>query len=252
MQMLGEWSRAFFNLIYPEACELCGMPMGPSSAPELCSSCEETLFKIETIRCTLCGWPEESWESSEQEGEERLCQRCREERPLFGRARSLYAYGGGILELLQGFKYRGSWRAGKILGRLFAEESRSFFLERPPFDIIAPVPLHRRKLRARGFNQAWFFVQQLEVPERTQKIPTLLRRIQETHSQAQLSFQERKQNLLDAFALNVKYKESVKGKRILIVDDVLTTGATANGCARALLEGGVKEVEVLSLCRGIV
>ncbi|MBI2818934.1 MAG: ComF family protein [Acidobacteria bacterium] len=174
-----------------------------------------------------------------------LCGYCRHGVFGFERARSFGAYDGALREILQQYKYQGYRPLARPLGDRLAQTFKR--LHDGPLDLILPVPLHRRRERERGFNQAGLLA------ERVGKLSGIRLggkdcvRARDTPPQAGLRAAERRKNVKGAFA--VPHPERVRGRRILLVDDVLTTGATADACARALMAAGAKGVWVLTLAR---
>jgi len=174
-----------------------------------------------------------------------LCGYCR--RGIFGfeRARSFGTYDGTLRDILQQYKYQGFRPLARPLGDRLTQTLKRLHDE--PLDLILPVPLHRRRERQRGFNQAALLA------ERVGKLSGIRLggrdcvRVRDTPPQAGLRAAERRRNVEGAFA--VPQPQRVRGLRVLLVDDVLTTGATADACARALMAAGAKGVWVLTLAR---
>jgi ComF family protein len=174
-----------------------------------------------------------------------LCGHCR--RGVFGfeQARSFGAYDGGLRDILQHFKYRGFRPLARPLGDRLAQALERF--SDTSWDLILPVPLHRNRERQRGFNQASLLAKRVGRLSGTRLGDKDCVRVRDTPPQAGLRAAERRKNVKGAFA--VPRPERVRGLRVLLVDDVMTTGATADACARALLDAGVRRVSVLSLAR---
>jgi len=163
----------------------------------------------------------------------------------FAQARSFASYEGTLRALIQRLKYDGFRPLAKPLGRFLAEAARR--LERQSFDVLVPVPLHPRRERGRGFNQAFLLAAQVS---RLRKIPLAAGdcvRVRDTPPQTGLRAAERRKNVAGAF--HVPKPQRVRGRRVLLVDDVLTTGATAHACALALRDAGAAGVWVATLAR---
>jgi ComF family protein len=160
----------------------------------------------------------------------------------FDRAFSFGFYEGSLRSLVHLFKYSGM----KPLARPLGEYLRRAVDEDQEFDVVVPVPLHWRKRWNRGFNQAELLAREVARKRGTSAMRAL-RRKRPTATQAGLSSAGRKRNVTGAFAL--RSGADVRGKRILLVDDVMTTGATANACANALKSGGAKSVSLATLAR---
>jgi ComF family protein len=149
---------------------------------------------------------------------------------------------------VQKFKYGRKVSLGKPLGRLMAQGCQEF-LEECRVDLMVPVPLHPKRLRWRGFNQSLLLARQVSRKYEVPIDPFILYRSRETPPQTQLTEDERRKNVRGAFATHPE--KSVKGKSVLLVDDVYTSGATVNECSRVLRRGGAREVYVVTLARTI-
>jgi ComF family protein len=174
--------------------------------------------------------------------------------PYFTRARAWGCYPGDeiaehpLRQLVQKFKYGRKVSLGKPLGRLMAQGCEEF-LKGCHVDLIVPVPLHPKRLRWRGFNQSLLLARQVSRLYEVPIDPFVLCRDRETAPQTQLTEDERRRNVRGAFA--IRPVKSLKGKSLLLVDDVYTSGATVNECSRVLVRGGAKEVYVLTLARTV-
>lgn len=193
--------------------------------------------------CSICG---KSLEGGFREDTQRLCVDCLLRPPFFSRARSMGKYEGPLLEALHLFKYRKNITAGERLAKMMSR----WALDLPDlhdFDLVVPVPLHPAKLRKRGFNQSLILARRIS---QTCSIPldaTILVKVSDGDPQVELGRKERKANVRNRFTL-AKGK-SASGLKILLIDDVYTTGSTVGECARILLKGGAREAAVLTLAR---
>jgi ComF family protein len=217
----------------------------------LCQSCRRDFNPIRSPFCSHCGLPFTS-----AEGLDHLCATCEKQPFHFVTARSAGAYNTGLQAMIHLLKYRAHAQAAIPLGRLLWS---TFLYHWHPqeFDEIIPVPLHAKRLRERGFNQAALLVREwsqlaaasgLSLHEGAVVTDGLIKKAP-TDPQAGLSQVQRSSNLKQAFG--VAKKHDVNGKRILLVDDVMTTGATADQCAMTLLSAGAKSVAVLTLARTV-
>jgi len=185
------------------------------------------------------------------EGEAR-CGLCRRVEPPFARAAAYGSYESGLRELIHLLKYGGVRPAASVLGRMLAEAIATLELEFPAGAVaVVPVPLHRTKLRQRGFNQSELIARAAlkikQSGDRLRLCAGVLERKRETASQIGLTSHQRRENLRGAFG--VVQREVVKGREILVVDDVYTTGATVSECARVLLRAGATKVWVATVAR---
>jgi ComF family protein len=214
--------------------------------PYFCPGCLQSLVPLAHPLCACCGTS-----VSGGDGPEPLCAHCREQRPAFDMARAVFAYEGSLREVVQCLKYRGKTQLARPLGRLMHAAYRRFWPP-PAVEAILPVPLHRRRLRGRGFNQALLLVRRWPQAPAEPRVPVecgVLVRTRATLPQAGLDRRARQSNISNAFA--VRRPERVAGRRLLLVDDVITTGATVGECARVLKECGAERVDVLALARVI-
>ena len=235
--------------LYPPRCRACAGRIHGRDAEYFCSACRSQVQIVAHPLCPICGRP-----FPDASGDDHTCGTCLTREPQFTRARAWACYPHEELEkhplrqVVQKFKYGRKVSLGKPLGRLLALGCRDF-LQGSHFDLILPVPLHPKRLRWRGFNQSGLLARQVSRATGVPMDPFVLLREKETLPQTQLSEEERRRNVRGAFALNPQ--RSVDGKRILLVDDVYTSGATVNECSRTLNRAGAKEVIVLTLARAV-
>lgn len=236
-----QFFRALQDLCFPRFCLLCGVRLPGSPPILLCPPCFSTLRLVEEPLCPCCGRT-----FRYAAGGNHLCARCLPPHDWhFRRARAILIYNEPAARLVHGFKYGGKTTALSTFGAL--KRSRPGLEELAGFELILPVPLHPRRLRERGFNQA-LLLAQVFFPREGKKIRSnLLVRNRWTEPQTTLAGQARRKNLAGAFT--VPEPSLVAGKKILLIDDVFTTGSTVNLCAQALREAGAAEVQVLTLAR---
>jgi ComF family protein len=231
------WWLGFTALIYPPRCSFCRSPLADQGRAVLCPDCERELRWIVDPQCPCCGLPYPPGGSSH------LCGDCLLRPPFYDQARAVVVYQGQVTGAIQRFKYRKEYLLSGALGWL----GNRLKGEKPDFDTLIPVPLHPKRLRERGFNQALLLSRTLEdIPSKKIK-PRLLKRIRHTPPQVRLDPDERRQNVRGAFEIDTP--GVVRGKDILLVDDVFTTGATVNECARVLKKAGAGRVSVYTLAR---
>jgi ComF family protein len=175
-----------------------------------------------------------------------LCAGCIIQPPVFAAARSAMLYDDASKRLVLGFKHGDRTHPARALAAWMQRAGAAFW---PGADLIVPVPLHRWRLFRRRYNQAALLARALSDLAGTPLLPDALLRLRPTPAQGHLSRKERQANVAGAFAVNPHYKAALAGKTVVLIDDVLTTGATANECSEVLLKAGAKVVNVLTLAR---
>ena len=191
--------------------------------------------------CASCGFP---FDFEVEEGS--LCAGCLEHPPPYEKARSALTYNDISRDIILGFKHADKTHLVKAFVPWLRRAGQEMLQEA---DMIVPVPLHRRRLLARRYNQAALIAKALAKEQGLQCEVDLLERVKATPSQGHLRIKERYKNVRRAFALNPKAKVDVKGKTVLLIDDVYTTGATVKECTKVLLKAGASKVYVLALAR---
>ena len=229
-----------FDFFLPPACPLCGVDLPARTRPDqLCPRCLDAIVPLGSPRCPRCSLPYPT-----ENGTDHLCESCLRNMPAFAWVTAVGQYGGPLREAVHRFKYSEGIFLDRCLGCLLAAAVTA---DRPDFrpDLLIPVPLHGKRLRQRTYNQALLLARQLGRHWRIPVAARLLVRRRETTPQQGLVLQERRENLHNAFALTA----SVAGKSILLIDDVLTTGTTADECCRVLRQGGAGPIGIAVLGR---
>lgn len=175
-----------------------------------------------------------------------MCGSCLTEPPLYHKARSVGVYDQSLRTAIHTLKYSGRVHLADPLGRLLFDCFQRHWPD-DGMDLIAPVPLHRRRFRRRGFNQAYLLIRKWGRRTPVPIVRDLLVRTRPTANQTGLDKRQRRANTSRAFAMRRPGQSN--GHRVLLVDDVLTTGATADACARVLLRDGARRVDLLTLAR---
>lgn len=234
------WIEALSELFYPRNCLGCGAGVEEGSA--FCRNCLPTLVRLEETICPRCSHP-----FAGAAAEPFVCVNCAGRRLYFECAVAAWRSRGQIRELVHRFKYGRDLALRGQLVEWLHDGWKDARLRERSFDFLTPVPLHRRRRRKRGFNQAEELARGLS--ERTGlPMKRVLRRIRHTRTQTALDRKERMENLRGSF--KIVHDEAVKGSRILLIDDILTTGSTVNECARTLRAGGARMVCALTVARG--
>ncbi len=232
--------RGLLDLLYPPRCEACGRLRRET----LCHECLVAIERIEPPMCELCGEPFDPL----AQGAPR-CADCRGKRKSFALARSACYYTGPLAEAIKRYKYHCQMVLWRPLGELMAEavaQGAAGGIEANSLDVICAVPLHRSRLRERGFNQSELLAE-VVAEHLGRPLRPLLARTRATLPQVDLPAASRAVNVRDAFTADLH--EVIKGQRVLLVDDLFTTGATMTECARTLMRAGAQEVRIFTLAR---
>ena len=239
--------RLVIDALLPPRCLSCGRTVDEPG--RVCAACWSELRFLAAPLCRQCGYPFEFEPTPEVAGDllgEALCAACRRSPPAFDRARAALAYNAASKPLILRFKHADRTDSAPAFALWMRQAAGPLLREA---DLIVPVPLHRRRLFLRRYNQAGLLAQRLAELAGKPYRPDLLIRRRATPSQGRLSRRRRKLNVAGAFAVAPAGRERLKGQRVLLVDDVLTTGATLSACARTLKRGGAATVDALVLAR---
>jgi len=239
------WLDTALSFFYPEVCQFCGRERATVVEGFIGADCRQNVKFIEAPFCARCGLPFEGEITTSFE-----CSNCREMKLHFSSARSAVAAQGMMLELIHRYKYRREVWLEPFLADLLIGRAAPV-LQTEKWDMIVPVPLHPLKEREREFNQAERLARALGAASQIPVRPSLLCRVERTRTQTQLSRSERAANVHRAFACK-KDSAALKGRRVVLVDDVLTTGATTSACAKILKSKGASDVCVWTLARGLL
>lgn len=231
----------FFNfvldLLYPPRCFCCRRFL--RGGGEICPSCEQLWPSLVPPFCPVCAHP---FLPLPDQDLSHLCGECLKEPRLCRRVWATGIYRGILHDLIVRMKYRGEEWLSHYLARRMGELPRE-----NPFDLIVPIPLFRDRLRERGFNQSVLLARRLGAILKVEADPFVLIKKRSTPVQTHLTGEERRKNLRGVFA--VKDPDKIDGKRILVVDDVYTTGATIEAASRTLLKAGASTVEAMVAAR---
>ncbi|HEY8531414.1 MAG TPA: ComF family protein [Limnochorda sp.] len=261
MSALDRWTGWLVGLLYPlpPLCLICRDQRVTWLSEPLCPECLETLPRLPEPLCEHCGQPLPCREAEVPKlraggqlarlaarifGGPVQCDRCGQDPPPFRRARAVALYSGWVRAAVHRLKYHGEAELALPLGTLMGLLAREELLFLT-VSVVIPVPLHPERLAARGYNQSELLARPVAQAIGRPLVPHALERRRPTLPQVGLDEAGRRRNLENAF--HVADPKSVKGRRILVVDDVLTTGATCREVARALLEAGARCVDVLTL-----
>lgn len=236
--------RRAVRFLLPVDCAACQAPLTHDPIPYFCSGCWSTITPLAPSRCARCDYPFLS-PAATSHSPTHLCQSCRRRPPSYTKAWTLYPYQSPLRDAIRLFKYQRKVAMAEPLARLILDRL-------PPLDsvdLIIPVPLHIDRLREREFNQSLLLADRVGRHLDIRVSCTDVIRPAPSPAQTSLSRKERLRNLRGAFA--VPHPDAVAGKHILLIDDVFTTGATVNECAKALRKAGSGDVFVLTLGRTV-
>lgn len=231
--------KKILEIIFPTHCLVCEKII--SAEGLFCNDCWQKLQFITEPKCTICCNPFEFSPA----GENLICASCLADPPHYDKAIVIFRYDKLISKIVSDFKYRDQTFVAKKLARLLRNHAQKEIAEA---DFIVPVPLHKKKLRKRQFNQSVLLCRELS---KTKLSADFLLRIKNTTAQVSLKKRQRQRNPRNAFAVNPKFLTLVKNKNILVVDDVMTTGATLENCAKILKKSGAKKVVVLTIAKTV-
>lgn len=230
---------AVIGVVYPPSCIACHAAVGQAQA--LCPGCWSGIGFIERPYCERLGTP-----FAVDLGAGLLSPAAIADPPVFGRARAVCRFDGTARDLVHKLKYGDRQELALTLGRMMAQAGRELL---PDADLLVPVPLHRTRLWTRRFNQASALGAVVARLAGLPLQPVALARVKRTRQQIGLTRAQRADNLQGAFKVPPDSKPAIEGRSVLLVDDVLTTGATVNAAARALLRAGATRVDVLTFAR---
>ncbi|MDH5523954.1 MAG: ComF family protein [Desulfobulbaceae bacterium] len=239
LNQLRNFFRSTLDLLLPPSCLACGKPLSSAQKILFCASCAEQIPFITPPLCTCCGRP-----YPKAAGDNHFCGLCLTDKRYFDRARAIFIYEAPFKKIIHSFKYQG--QTAGLAGFRLLKQQLPHLDEVDAVDLIVPVPLHKKRLQARGFNQALLLARAF-FPKDGRITTELLLRPGWTEPQTSFNGQARRKNLKNAFF--VQKPQQVTNKKILLIDDVFTTGTTVNECARALKKAGAAEVMVLTLAR---
>ncbi|MEO5820353.1 MAG: ComF family protein [Vicinamibacteraceae bacterium] len=241
------------TLLFAPPCATCDAPLDQPSASSVCQACWQAIGRWSPPWCVRCGQPHAAWRADAD-----ICPRCRRI-PAALPVRAVGPYEGRLRDVLHAFKYDGRRSLAPPLAALVRAQSADLLAAA---DVLVPVPLHRARRRSRGFNQAHDLAAALGPP-----VVAALRRIRATTAQTELTAGGRRRNVRGAFAIApAGYRrgswsaesrrramtEAIAGRVVVLVDDVITTGATLEACAAVLRAAGAADVRAVTVARAVI
>ncbi len=224
----------FLNILFPESCTVCEKPATDRRTAPICFACWQTIAPYRGNICRKCGKPVVS-------GTPLTCGECLKDEPLFKSARSFGLYDGVLKKAINQFKYNRIKRIAQPLSDKILQTKL------PAVDIIIPVSLHEKRLRQKEFNQSALLAKHIAKNLGIPMILDCLVKTRDTMPQVGLSAKARKRNIKKAY--EIKNRERVYGKSVMLIDDVYTTGATVRECSKVLKKAGATDIHVITLAR---
>ena len=231
------------TFLYPAQCRACDTPLGLETVPYLCNACWAQMQFIEPPWCEMCGTPLRS--ASSFDGSE-VCDACAKAPPRYGKLRTIAFYEAALREAIHLFKFQKRTGLAKPLIQLMLthlpDDCRI-----EDYDFILPIPIHKKRLRERGFNQSRLLAEGIAKAKGVPMATNIFVRHKNTKAQSSLAGRERQENITDAFEL--RKPDAIFGKHLLLIDDVFTTGATIREAVKELWNADPGEIDVLTLAR---
>jgi ComF family protein len=225
-------------VVLAPGCAACGALLAQPTRGPVCADCWRSILPLTPPLCLRCGDPLPAWRAHDMASQ--ICPRCRRGRSAVARARAVGAYDGALRAIIHALKYDGRRSLARPLGALMRQRGAEILAGAA---CVVPVPLHASRRRHRGFNQAADLARHVGLP-----VCAALARRRATPTQTGLAAARRHRNVRDAFAIT-RAGRALGAATVVLIDDVSTTGATLDACARALREAGVAEVRALTAAR---
>ena len=231
--------RAVLDMLYPPVCIACSAPVAEPDG--LCTACWQALIPISAPMCPVLGLP-----FAADMGPEAVSAEALADPPVFQRARASFAYSPMSARIVSRFKYGDHPELAGFMAAAMERAGAEFWPDDP---ILVPVPLHRFRQWRRRYNQSAELARRLAGARGLTFVPDLVRRKRHTRQQVGLNAEQRKRNVAGAFGVDALAAGRWAGRRVVLVDDVLTTGATVSALARALKRAGFDQIDVISFAR---
>lgn len=244
--IISSWFQTVLDFVFPAECAYCHQFVGDDRVLIFCRDCWITITPITSAICPRCGKPFAS-QTVLQYSPEFLCGACRTSPPFFDRAYSAAYYEGVLKEAIYQFKFYRKPKLGKPLARLLISRLPGN-IDIRKYQAILPVPLHKSRQKERGYNQSTILARHLAQHYQLNLILDNLIRVRPTSAQSQIKGRkERQENVQNAF--RISFPDTIRDRDLILIDDVLTTGATVNECSRTLKQAGAASILVLTISR---
>ena len=239
--MIKKLTKRILNIIFPKNCLICNKII---SNGNFCVDDWKELYFLTKPTCNICFQPFEF-----KVDDEMLCGKCLQKRPEYFKALAVLAYNEQSRIIITKFKYYDQINLAKYFAELMLKQAKEIIVD---VDFIIPVPLHKVRIIKRKYNQAAILAKNIANLSKKKLIVDLLVRIKNNKPQASLSQKMRRKNVVGIFKINKKYQQKIKGKNILLIDDVITTGSTVESCCKELKKCEVNRIYVLTLAKATI
>lgn len=239
--MYARFIEGILDFFIPPRCLMCGISIQKSGS--ICSKCFKKLTFIVEPCCQKCGAP---FLYDSMAGIDHLCLQCHRESLLWHRGKAAFLYNEGIKRLILPLKYADQHNGLDFLAHCMWQCAASLLQE---VDYLIPVPLHKKRLQQRHYNQSALLAWKLNKKAKKTVLPLALRKIRNTPSLGHYNKEDRQTILQGAFAINPDFQKVIRYKSVVLIDDVMTTGSTLNACSQVLLDAGVKQINSVVIAK---
>lgn len=254
--LLQQAAETAVTFLYPAQCRVCAVRLGLEAVPYMCAACWQAIRFVEPPWCDICGTPSIRIgkggtlflpaSGNRSDPHESACDECASNPPRYGKLRTIAFYEAALQEAIHLFKFQKRKALAKPLIQLITAHMPAD-CNVAEYDFILPVPIHKKRLRERGFNQATLLANGIAKTIGVPVVTDVLVRHLNTSPQSSLDREARQTNIIGAFEL--RGEEAIRGKRLLVIDDVFTTGATIREVVKVLWNADPAEIDVLTLAR---